>query len=106
MNVDLALVAVSVALLPFSVVSTFLIVSAAYQRPRIGILTDRAIIALDITLMIISGVTVSINRITGYSLFPIEVARVLFLVSLILLELVPVYWLWLWKTGRLGPGRT
>lgn len=102
MSIDVLLAGVSVILLFPALVGTVLLVSAAIGRPRIGALTDRAVIAVDICVMILSGVTITVNRLNGYSLFPIEAARVLFLLSLVLLEVVPVYWLWLWHTHRLG----
>lgn len=102
MTFDAWLAGVSIVLLIPALVGSVLLVSAALQRPRIGALNDRAFIAVAICLMILSGVTITVNRLTGYSFMPIEAARVVFLLSLIMLELVPVYWLYLWRTGRLG----
>lgn len=105
MTVDATLALISIALLPFSLIGSFLLIQAAFEGPRIGALTDRALIAVDICVMIVSGVAITVNRLTGYSLFPIEAARLLFLISLVLLEVVPVYWFWLWRSGRLGESR-
>lgn len=104
MTADVFLVVLSLLLLPFSVLSMAILVYEARKPPRIGALTERAVIAADIAVMVVSGVTISINRISGYTLFPIEVARLLFLSSLILLEFVPVAWTLLLLTGRLGDG--
>lgn len=102
--IDTVLVVVSLALAPFSVFSMLILVYEARRPPRIGALTERAVIAIDITVMVVSGTVLTVNRVTGYSLFPVDVARVLFLASLILLEVVPVVWTILLFSGRLGDG--
>jgi hypothetical protein len=104
-SLDGFLIVISLVLVPFSVVSTFLLVSEARKPPRIGALSERAVIAVVITNMIVSGTFLTINRVTGYALIPLDVARVLFLASLILLEFVPVVWLTLLYTHRLGDGQ-
>lgn len=104
MSLDGLLVVLSLALFPFSVLSMLILLYEARKPPRIGALTERAVIAADITAMVVSGTVLTINRVTGYSLFPVEVARVLFLASLVLLEFVPVVWTVLLFTGRLGDG--
>lgn len=96
--------ALSLTLAVPSVISTVLLIGEANKRPRIGALTERAIIGVAIAVMVISGCLLTINRINGYSLFPIEVARLVFLASLILLEFVPVIWLYLLFTRKLGDG--
>lgn len=104
MNGDTLLVAMSLVLFPFSLISMAILVFEAWKPPHIGALTERAVIAADISVMVISGVALTVNRLTGYSLFPIEAARVLFLSSLVLLEVVPVIWTVLLFSGRLGDG--
>lgn len=104
MTLDTLLVAMSLLLMPFSLISTFLLVREARRPPHIGALTERAFIASVIALMVITGTGITINRLTGYSIAPIEVARVLFLASLILLEFVPLIWTVLLWTRRLGDG--
>ena len=104
MTLESILVALSLALVPFSIISVALLVNEARKPPRIGALTERAMIAVCIAAMVISGTLLTINRINGYALFPIEVARVVFLSSLILLEFVPVFWLALLATNNLGSG--
>lgn len=102
MTPDVWLALLSIGLVPFSIVCSVILWRAAIVKPHIGALTERAWIAGIIALMVISGTVITINRLNGYNLFPIEMARVLFLVSLILLEFVPVAWMGLWMTGRLG----
>lgn len=102
--IDTLLVTLSLVLLPFSVISAAILIRAARKRPRIGALTERAVIAGVITIMVVSGVSITINRVSGYNLFPIEVARAMFLASLVMLEFVPVGWCVLLLTRRLGNG--
>lgn len=104
MTLDAFLVVLSLALVPFSVVSTVLLVSEARKPPRIGALSERAVIAVGITIMVLSGTFITLNRILGNSLFAVEAARLLFLASLILLEFIPVVWLVLLYSRRLGDG--
>lgn len=104
MTSDTFLVILSLVLFVPCIVSVVLLVQEANKEPHIGALTERAVIGIDIAVMVGSGVLITINRITGYSLFPIEVARFVFLGSLILLEFVPVFWLYLLLTRRLGAG--
>lgn len=98
------LVILSIGLMPFAIVSFLLLLNEARKPPRFGALTERAFIGAAITLMVVSGVTVTINRVSGYSLLPIDAARLLFLASLVMLEFVPVIWLVLLVTHRLGDG--
>lgn len=102
MSADAFLVILSLLLAPFSVVSTALLIHEAWKKPRIGALTERAVIGADILVMIVSGVAITINRLTGYDFFPVEFARLLFLGSLVVLEFVPLYWFALFATHRLG----
>jgi hypothetical protein len=100
--IDGLLAAFAVLMVPFAVVSTVILFYAARQVPRVGALTERTFIGADICLMLLSGAGLTINRFTGYALFPLDVARGIFSVSLILLGLVPIWWVILWYQGRLG----
>lgn len=104
MTFDDFLSVLALALAPFSVISTVLLARSAVIRPRIGALVERTVIAVVIAVMVVSGALITLNRISGYSLFPVEVSRLLFLLSLITLAMVPVAWLALYVTGRLGDG--
>lgn len=104
MKFDDFLSLLALVLAPFSVISTVVLARAAVIKPRIGALVERTVIGLVIAVMVVSGALITFNRLTGYSLFPAEVSRVLFLLSLIALALVPIVWLVLWLTGRLGDG--
>lgn len=104
MTIDDVLSILAILLSPFSVLSVIVLAWAANHKPRIGALTERAVIGVFIAIMVVSGAAITFNRLSGYSLFPVEVARIIFLTSLLLLAFVPVAWLWLWITGRLGDG--
>ena len=104
MNTDAFLVGLSIVLLVPCLLSVTLLVQEANKKPRIGALTERAVIGVDIAVMVVSGVLITLNRITGYAFFAVDVARMAFLGSLVLLEFVPVFWLYLLATRRLGDG--
>lgn len=102
MTFDDFLSLLAIVLAPFSVLSTAVLWHAARGKPRIGALTERAALALVIAVMVCSGALITLNRLTSNFLFPLEWARLLFLSSLVLLACVPVAWLFLWLTNRLG----
>lgn len=104
MSLDDVLSLLAIVLSPFSVISTIVLLRAANHRPRIGALTERAVIAAIIAMMVVSGAAITANRLAGYALFPVGVARIIFLASLVALAFVPFAWLALWLTGRLGDG--
>lgn len=104
MTLDSLLIVLSIALAPFAILSTVILVEEARKPPRIGALTERAVIAVVIAIMVVSGTLLTINRVNGFALFPVEAARAIFLMSLISLEFVPVGWLALLVTHRLGDG--
>lgn len=93
---------VIIGLTPFSVVSAGMLVYYAYKRPRYGLLTERAWMGTVIAFMVLAGALITFNRLTGYELFSIDGARLLFSVSVLVLAFVPVVWLYLLITGRLG----
>lgn len=85
--------------------STALLVRAAIQSPRIGALTERAAIAVILSVFGSVCVILVLNTDSGQALFPLEVARIVFRVCLLALLFIPVYWLGLYLTNRLGGGR-
>lgn len=102
MTVDGLLAALVIVLAPFSWLSTGILGWAAKKPPRIGALTERAVIALVIAVMVTTGGLLTFNRTNGYALFDINVARILFSLSIITLASLPLAWCVLWFTGRLG----
>ena len=102
MNADTFLAALIIALLPFAWMSTIVLVWAARKRPRIGALTERAIIAVVIAVFLTAISIIVYNTESDQALFAVEVARIFFRVSVLMLGLIPVYWFLLWLTGRLG----
>lgn len=85
--------------------STLLLVSRAIRRPYIGALVERSLIALLISVYVTLGAVITYNRETGYALFDIELARALFIASLFGLAVIPIVWLLLFGSNRLGGGR-
>lgn len=85
--------------------STGLLVRAALQKPRIGALTERAVIAVILAIIGAISVVIVWNTESGFALFPTEVARTLFRVGLFVMFAIPLYWLWLFVTNRLGDGQ-
>lgn len=102
MSIDALLAAFAVLMFPFAVVSTLILWHAARSGSRIGALTERSQIAGAICVMLGSGALLTLNRLAGHAFFPVEVAAPVFSISLIVLGLVPVNWVRLWYSGKLG----
>ncbi len=102
MNIDFLLAMLVLLLVPFSWISAFILYRAARSGPQLGALTERTIIACVIGIMVTSAGGLTLNRITGYSAFPIDIARIIFSLSVIALASVPLGWVVLWYQGRLG----
>lgn len=96
------LTALVFALVPVTWLSTGILVVYAYQRPRIGALTERAVIAVMISLLITASAVLVLNTALGRTLFDADLARIIFRVSLLGIGLVPAAWLVLFLTKRLG----
>lgn len=89
-------------LVPVTWLSTGLLVMFAWQKPRIGALTERAMIAIVISLLITASAILVLNTLSGQALFPAETARLIFRASLLGVGLVPAAWLVMYATNRLG----
>lgn len=96
------LIAVLVLLALTSWFSTTLLLRAAWKRPRIGALTERAAIAVVLAIFGSVCVVLVLNTEAGGALIQLEAARFLFRVCLVILLLIPAYWLVLYLTNRLG----
>jgi hypothetical protein len=83
-------------------VSTALLLRAAWKRPRIGALTERATIAVVLAIFGSVCVVLVLNTDSGHALIPVEAALILFRICLLILLLIPTYWLVLYLTNRLG----
>lgn len=102
MTADALLSVLVVVLVPFSWVSAVILIRAARQRPRIGALTERAVIAVAIAIMVTAGGVITVNRNADHAFFPIEAARVVFSLAVIVVGAVPLGWTYLWFAGKLG----
>lgn len=102
MSLDRLLAFLIFALLPFAWTSTVVLIWAARRKPRIGALTERAAIAFVIAVFLTAIAIIVWNTESDRILFPTEVARVVFRITVLGLGLIPVAWVILWWTGRLG----
>jgi hypothetical protein len=82
--------------------STFLLVRAAWQRPRIGALTERAVISVILSAFGTVCVFLVINTDSGATFLTLDVARAVFRLCLLAFLLVPVLWLGLYLRNGLG----
>lgn len=82
--------------------STVLLARAAWIKPRIGALTERALIGVMLSSTGTIGLLLRFNAEAGFPLFAIDIARVIFVLSLLWLLVVPTAWLVLYITGRLS----
>lgn len=85
--------------------STGLLVRAAMRRPFIGALIERAIIGTLLSIYGTVGVVLRVNTDTGFAFMSLDVARGLFIASLLSLLCVAPIWLLLYAANRLGSGR-
>lgn len=83
-------------------VSFLALAQAAWIRPRIGALTERAVIALIIALLGSVSSLIVANNDHGHPLFDAATASLLFRMSILAVLFVPAVWLALWIAGRLG----
>lgn len=76
-----------------------ILIRAAHRRPRIRALTVMATITTLIAVALTAYVFAVINAGTGYVL-PREVAQVVIRAVFLALALFPLWFLWLYRTGR------
>lgn len=93
---------VIVVLAFFSLVSAAILVRAAFIRPRIGALIERALIAVLLAFFGIVYSIVAVNTEFGRALFSTDIARIVTRFAVIALLGLPAYWVFLYLTGRLG----
>lgn len=83
-------------------VSAFVLVRAALPRPRIGALTERAIIAVVIALFVTVYALAALNTDAHFPFFDTDTVRFIVRIFVVILGLLPAWWTFLWLTGRLG----
>ena len=74
-------------------ISAGILGAAAYQKPRIGALTERAVIALIISAFLTAAAVLVLNTATDRGLFGLEVARLVFRLASLAIGFVPLAWL-------------
>ncbi len=87
---------------PAAWVSTGLLMMLAAMKPRINVLTERAVIGFLIACFLTSSAIIRVNTVAGGLFFPVEIARTIFLVSALGIGSVPLAWLVMFVTGHLG----
>lgn len=83
-------------------VSLLVLGHAALQQPYIDALTERTFIAFLIFVLGFVSCLIVYNTDSGRSLFPVEVASLLFRLAILGVLAVPAIWLALYALGRLG----
>lgn len=85
-------------------VSAVVLVRAArHARPSVGALTERAVIAVLIAVMLTIYAVVAANTDIGSSLFDQDTGRRFVRLVVVMVGAIPVVWCYLWLRGRLGP---
>jgi hypothetical protein len=87
----------------FGWASTMILVNAARKRPRIGILTERAAIGVFLSLFVSIYALAALNSDTGFSWLDSQTVKTVVRVLVVILCFIPVYWVFLYLTDRLGP---
>ena len=83
--------------------ASFIVLSwAAFGGSRIGALTERTFIAFIIAVLGTVASVLRHNTDTGFSMFPQPVAALIFAITMLTVLAIPVAWLVMWFTGRLG----
>ncbi len=103
MTLEGVLFVVIAALLMMNWPVAIILIRAARRRPRIRALTVMATITTIIAVALTAYVAAVINAGYGY-LFPKEIAQVILRLMLLGLALFPLWFLWLYRTGRFSDG--
>lgn len=90
-----------VALTVVAAVSAVILVRAAFVKPRIGALTERAILAVVIAVFGAVYATVAINVQLGALFLTTDEGRTLAGIGVVALLAIPAWWTALYLTGRL-----
>lgn len=94
-----------VFLATLAVVSASLLVNAAVRRPWIGALVERAVIGVLIAGFGVLSAMLVLNTEADHQWVDPETARILFRLFLLALLGVPSFWVYLYRSGRLGGGK-
>ena len=104
-SLDLFLTIFLLITVPAAWVSTGILTVLAAMRPRINVLTERAAIGFLIACFLTSSAAIRLNTVADNAFFPVEIARLVFLVSALGIGSVPVAWLVMFVTGHLGENK-
>jgi hypothetical protein len=86
-------------------VSAAILVYFAFRsRPRVLVLTERAVVAVILSGFLTVYTVVALNTNLDYAFFPFEVARDLLRLGVLLMSAIAPVWVVLWFTGHLSDG--
>jgi hypothetical protein len=88
---------------PLSWIATVILVRAARKPPRIGALTERAVLALVFAIAVtVYAYVVTLNVELGRPFLDVTATRFVVRALFIAIGLAPLWWLWAYWRGRLG----
>lgn len=90
----------------FSVLSAFVLVRAAFVKPRIGALTERAVIGVLLAFFGVVYTLVALDTELGRVVLTTDLSRFVVRCAVVGILSIPTYWTLLYWTGRLGSGLT
>lgn len=99
---DRALSLLILILAGFGWFSTGVLVNAVRKGPRIGALTERAAIGVLLGVFVTIYGVAAYNSDAAFIFLPQDVVRILVRGLVLVLGLIPVYWVYLYLTGKLG----
>ena len=99
MNIGDLLVAVAAVLLVLDIPVAVILVRAAWQKPRIWLLTLMALVSVGIAVVVGVSILAVANIAAGYPVPP-DVTRLGFRAALLVLAAFPPIFLWVYRTGR------
>lgn len=83
-------------------VSVVILARAARRQPRIGALTERAVIGAGAALFVTLKGLIAVHADQGFPFFDARTSETILRIAVLFLGLLPVYWLALYLRGRLG----
>jgi hypothetical protein len=100
MTLEIVLAGVILILTVYAWLSAFVLIRVARHRPRVGSLTERAVVAVFIAIF---GTVYSVNMLNTQFLHILDMtgAIVVVRIAVMFLLTIPAWWSWMLVTGRL-----
>lgn len=86
----------------FAVISAVVLARAAFLKPRIGALTERAVIGALLAFFGVVYTVVALDTELGRVVLTTDLARFVVRCAVVAILSIPTYWTFLYLTGRLG----